>query len=229
MSSCYLSFQVAAGNGHDTLVRLLIMRGAGLDKCNLYGWPAIMHAARHGHHSVVGLLLQSQAEINARNRLGASVLCVACRSGHLQTVKLLVEAGADLNSSSASIGCTNCELTPLMEAALHGHDSVVRYLLDRGLDINYRMPSTGISALMLAALNGHMTTAQILIEREANPDLTNANGHTALEIAAVRGKREVHGYLDRKTENKPNKLGKIFLLFKFTLYRILQKNFFFIG
>lgn len=69
------------------------MRGAGLDKPNMYGWPAIMHAARHGHHAVVGLLLQSQADLNTRNRLGASVLSVACRGGHLQTVKLLVEAG----------------------------------------------------------------------------------------------------------------------------------------
>lgn len=116
-----------------------------------------------------------------------------------------------MNPGLASVGSTCCEFTPLMEAALHGHDSIVRYLLDRGLDVNYRMPSTGVSALMLAALNGHMTTAQILIEREANPDLTNVNGHTALEIATIRGKREVRGYLDRKTTNKPNKLGMVCL------------------
>ena len=95
-----------------------------------------------------------------------------------------------------------------MVAAQQGHDNLVRYFLDRGFDVNYRMPSTGINALMLAALNGHMTTAQILIERGADANLTNVNDHTALEMAKLRGNREVKGYLDRKTVNKP-KIGMV--------------------
>ena len=84
---------------------------------------------------------------------------------------------------------------------------MVRHLLDRGYDVNYRTPSTGVNCLMLAALNGHMTTSQILVETGANPNNTNVNGHTPLEIASISGKREVKGYLDRKTSNKP-RLGK---------------------
>ena len=194
--------QVAAANGHEQLVRTLLMRGAALDMANQHAWTPLMGAARHGHHSVVALLLQNQADVNARNKLGATVMMLASRGGHLQTCKLLMEAGSDISPSNCIINNT-CEMTPLMAAAQYGHDSVVRYLLDCGCDVNYRAPSTGVSALMLAARNGHMTTCQILIERDADPDLTNVNEHTPLEIATQQGRREVQGYLDRKTKNKP--------------------------
>ena len=199
------ALQVCAANGHEHLVRLLLMRGAALDKSNAFGWTPLMHASRHGHVSVVALLLQNKADINAQNRLGASALTLAARGGHLQTCKGLIEGGIDLSPNSG-IGLTTCEFTPLMAAAQMGHDMVVRYLLDRGFDLNYRTPSTGINSLMLAALNGHMTTSQIFIERGVDPNLTNVNNHTPLEIATIRGKREVSGYLERKTTNKP-KLG----------------------
>ena len=200
------ALQVAAGNGHEHIVRLLLMRGATLDMANAYGWTPLLHAARHGHPGVVSLLLQHQADINARNRLGASAVVLAARGGHLQTVKLLTEAGIDLTPTTGICGST-CEFTPLQAAAHHGHDTVVRFLLDRGYDVNYRTPSTGVSSLMLAALNGHMTTSQILVETGANPNNTNVNEHTPLDIASISGKREVKGYLDRKTSNKP-RLGK---------------------
>ena len=90
-----------------------------------------------------------------------------------------------------------------MCAAQHGHDDVVRYLMDNRADVKYRAPSTGINALMLAALNGHMTTAQMLVERGADPDHTDINGNTPLSIAISNDKREVRGYLERKTRNTP--------------------------
>lgn len=172
------------------------MKGAAVDKKNSYGWTPVMQASRHGHANIISLILQHQIDINATTAYGVTALTLAARGGHLQVVRLLVEAGIDINGSSS------CEYTPLMAAAQHGHDTVVRLLLDRGCDVNYRTPSTGITPLMLAALNGHMTTAQILIERGGDPNLSNVLEHTALAIAASRGKREVRGFLERKTTNK---------------------------
>ena len=40
--------QVASANGHEGVVRLLIMRGAGLDKRNVFGWtPLLQVGASH--------------------------------------------------------------------------------------------------------------------------------------------------------------------------------------
>ncbi|XP_067651536.1 ankyrin repeat and SAM domain-containing protein 6-like [Haliotis asinina] len=190
--------QVAAANGHESVVRELIMKGAALDKPNVFGWTPLMQACRYGHSNVVGTLLQNQADINAINRYGASALTLAARGGHVATVGILVDYGIDLNGSEGV-----CEFTPLLAAAQHGHDTVVRYIIDRGCDVNYRTPSTGLTPLMLAALNGHMTTSQILIEQGGDPNLVNVNNKTPLAIATIRRKREVRGYLDRKTTNKP--------------------------
>ncbi|BFZ13265.1 hypothetical protein BsWGS_16304 [Bradybaena similaris] len=190
--------QVAAANGNEQVVRLLIMRGAGLDKSNIFGWTPLLQAARYGHTNIVALLVQHQTDLHARTRYGASALTLAAKGGHLQTVKFLLEAGVDLNG----IG-DGCEFTPLLVAAQHGHDAILRVLLDRGCDVNFYTPSMGLTPLMIAALNGHMTTAQIIIERGGDPNMTNVCDKTALEIATLRDKREVRGYLDRKTTNKP--------------------------
>ncbi|KAK6185430.1 hypothetical protein SNE40_007668 [Patella caerulea] len=193
------AMHVSSANGYELVVRLLIMRGAALDKVNSQGWTALMQASRYGHVGVVSLLLQHKADVSIKTRYGASALTLAGRGGHIQTSLKLIDAGAELND----ISCTGCEYTPLLAAALHGHDAVVRFLIDKGCDVNFHNPSTGVTPLMLAALNGHMTTAQILIEKGGDPNLTNVCEKTALEIAKMRGKREVRGYLDRKTTNKP--------------------------
>ncbi|RUS71201.1 hypothetical protein EGW08_021037 [Elysia chlorotica] len=193
--------QVAAANGNEQVVRLLIMRGAGLDKANLFGWTPLLQAARYGHSSIVGLLSQHQADLHARTRYGSSALTLAAKGGHLQTVRLLIELGLDPNGLMA--GGDGCEFLPMLAAAQCGHDAVLRVLLDRGCDVNFYTPSSGLTPLMIAALNGHMTTAQIIIEKGGDPNMINVCGKTALEIATIRDKREVRGYLDRKTTNKP--------------------------
>ncbi|CAL1532320.1 unnamed protein product, partial [Lymnaea stagnalis] len=192
------AIQVAAANGNEQVVRLLIMRGAGLDKSNIFGWTPLLQASRYGHTNIVALLHQHQADIHTKTRYGTSAMMLAAKGGHLQTLKFLIESGVDMNG----VG-DGCEFTPLLVAAQHGHDAVLRVLLDRGCDVNFYTPSTGLTPLMTAALNGHMTTAQIIIERGGDPNMTNVCDKTALEIATMRDKREVRGYLDRKTTNKP--------------------------
>jgi len=59
------------------------------------------------------------------------------------------------------------------------------------------MQSTFMTPLMCAAINGHMTTAQILMESGCDPNLTDVNDKTALQLAHDKGKKEVFGFLDR--------------------------------
>ena len=203
------ALQIASANAHENLVRLLIMRGAALDKSNSYGWTPLLHAARHGHTAIVSLLLQNQADKNARTKLGANAMMLAARGGHILTCRLLNDEKIDTSLTGGVAACSStCDFSAVMVASLHGHDAVVRYLLDQGDGVNYQSPLLGVDALMLASLNGHMTTAQILIERGADPNLTDINGHTPLEVAMLRGQRELQGYLDRKTTIKP-KAGEL--------------------
>lgn len=102
----------------------------------------------------------------------------------------------------ASVG-----LTPLAAAAVGGQNEVISALLQRGANKDQALqggapPSThardsgmntevgipwaelrGKTPLMLAALRGHYRTVQLLLDEGANPDLVDAHGLTALDLA----------------------------------------------
>ncbi|XP_067856866.1 ankyrin repeat and SAM domain-containing protein 6-like [Heptranchias perlo] len=221
------ALQFAAGNGHEHLVRFLLMKGASVDSRNRYGWTPLMQAARFGQLSVARVLLENGADANAVNKLGASVLTAAARGGHVGLARALLESGAGVDvavvaaaaalepgrmaeeerplpsssSSSSSSSGGRTDLTALMVAAQHGREAVVRVLLEWGAGAGQAGRTSGWSALMLAALNGELAVAQQLIERGADPNQTNAGGMTAFEIACKQ--KEMRGYLDSKTTNRP--------------------------
>lgn len=56
--------------------------------------------------------------------------------------------------------------TPLRSASLMGHESVVRYLIPRGADVNVQTPLLG-DALQAAAMKGHLSITKILLHFHA--------------------------------------------------------------
>ncbi|XP_058621919.1 ankyrin repeat and SAM domain-containing protein 6-like [Onychostoma macrolepis] len=202
----------ASAGGHEQLVRFLLRKGAAVDRRNHYGWTPLMQAARFGQLSVAHILLENGAEINGRNRMGASVLSMAARGGHAHMAKLLLENGAFVDdfdhlaaaegSSSGDSG-TFPEIRALLAAAQHGHEAVVRLLLDWGAEVNFCQKSSGWSALMLAAAGGAVSVTQQLVERGADADHLNVLGKTAFELALQLQHREVKNYLDSITTVRP--------------------------
>lgn len=218
------ALQFAAGNGHEQLVRFLLMKGASVDSRNHYGWTPLMQAGRFGHLDVAQVLLENGADANAANKLGAGVLTAAARGGHPGLARALLESGARApdpgpgDTTGPGPGPARCgeedndegerdratgDLTPLMVAAQHGREAAVRVLLEWGSAAGQAGHTSGWSALMLAALSGELGVAQQLIDRGADPNLTNAAGMTAFEIACTAKQREMRHYLDSKTTNRP--------------------------
>uniref|UniRef100_A0A673N433 SAM domain-containing protein n=1 Tax=Sinocyclocheilus rhinocerous TaxID=307959 RepID=A0A673N433_9TELE len=149
--------------------------------------------------------------------MGASVLSMAARGGHAHVVKLLLESGAFVddfdhlaaaegsgnNSVHGDSGKTFLEITALLAAAQHGHEAVVRLLLDWGAEVNFCQKSSGWSALMLAAAGGAVSVTQQLVERGADADHLNVLGKTAFELALQLQHRDVKNYLDSITTVRP--------------------------
>ncbi|XP_069815408.1 ankyrin repeat and SAM domain-containing protein 6 isoform X2 [Dendropsophus ebraccatus] len=203
--------QLAAGGGHEPLVRYLLRKGASVDSRNHYGWTPLMQAARSGHLNVAQILLEYGADVNAQNRLGASILTAASRGGHASVVKLLLESGAFVdNYDHFEVNIVSIkghredmpEVTPLMTSAQHAHEEAVRLLLDWGADVNYRV-KTGWSPLMLAALHGRVSVAQQLVDRGADPDQVNGLDQTPFEIALSFKLKDMKDYLDSITTIRP--------------------------
>jgi len=86
-----------------------------------------------------------------------------------------------------------------MIAAREGRAQVVSLLLSRKADPLRQTPA-GDTALMLAALGGHMETVKVLVDSGA--PVNRLTGWTALHYAAFSGSAEVTSYLLERGANK---------------------------
>ncbi len=98
---------VAAQEGHERVVLLLLLRGAKPAICRVTdGATPILLCAQHGHDSSLRLLLAAGDDPNVQAHNGICPLWSACLRSHHSTVVVLVAAGADVNL--ATFGETPC-------------------------------------------------------------------------------------------------------------------------
>lgn len=82
------------------------------------------------------------------------------------------------------------ELPPLILAAADGNDELVTSILNSDAQPNIA-GADGQTALMLAARNGHLTTAKLLIERGASLTAITNSGNSAESIAVKFGHTQI--------------------------------------
>ena len=121
---------------------------------------------------------------------GFPVFALACFFGQLETARYLAEQGADVHAP-ASNGTGYNALTAAVTA---GHTGIVRWLLERGLDPNYRY-GPGYTPLLTAAANGRLDILKLLLSHGADPDAIANDGKSALALATERNQSEVAEFL----------------------------------
>ncbi|EFY96150.2 ankyrin repeat protein [Metarhizium robertsii] len=120
----------ASRKGHESLVRLLISKGARPDPGSL------ISAARINHEAIAELLIKGGASVNKVSTYqDKTPLMVACWAGHEAMVKLFIDYGADVNQAGSVTYPTD---TPLKIASEAGHEAVVRLLLEHGAQAEAR-------------------------------------------------------------------------------------------
>ncbi|KAK9367878.1 ankyrin repeat-containing domain protein [Lipomyces kononenkoae] len=98
----------AAANGHQHIVRFLVLKGANLTARNEAGQTVLHLAAERGHEGVIENALtqgeggDTKAFIDWVDDEGFTALHRAAAGGHEECVRVLVEAGAEMESSSKS-------------------------------------------------------------------------------------------------------------------------------
>ena len=119
----------------------------------------------------------------------------ACKSNRVNVLDRLVRAGARLNADPY-------RGTPLIWAAACNRTEAAAWLLNHGADVNHKgtfgglTHGQGITALHIAAQNGHMPVVKLLLERGADRSIKDDLYHaTAESAAAYFGQAEVRDYL----------------------------------
>lgn len=191
------------------LVRLLLDAGAPAHAANDLGVTPLHLAAATGNAATIKLLLDKHANANAVTASGVTPLMEAARSGRVDAVRLLLAHRAQVNTRETARG-----QTALMWAVARQHADIVKVLLENQADVQARTETRtvmamldrgprravknsaqdareyqmgGSTALILAAQNGGLESARLLLAAGANANDTAGDGKSALVMAAFAG------------------------------------------
>ena len=204
---------------------LLLAAGARATTRTREGVTPLQLSATNGSASMLDRLLKAGADPNAGlTPAGETALMMAARTGKTDAIRVLAEAGANVNAKESWGGTT-----PLMWAVSEGHGEAARVLIGAGAEVNARshyvaaangrgfegrtplanstdakaaeFASGWLTPLMLAARQGDVELARILVGAGADVDAAAGDGKTALALATFNGNYEVASYLvDNKAD-----------------------------
>ncbi len=174
-----VSFAAAQGN-LDKLRSLLQANPQSIEEKDELGFTPLAWAAKAGQKEAAGLLLSLGANPNATNSGGRYPIDWAATAGHLSLVEML----ADKTSNNQSF--------TLFFAIQQQQVPVAKFLLERGVNPNIHYPASNTTMpLHLAAEQGNVEEAQLLLEHGADINGLAQNGWTPLQYAAGQSSKEL--------------------------------------
>ncbi len=192
----------AAGNGRFAVVKLLLDRGADVNRRSGRGETAL-DLAEDNNYSMIFALLQSRGGKSGKQGMltggfgerGASdrsksksrkldALLAAADNGNVREMKRILASGGRINARNSA------NETALVRAVEAGHVEATRFLLGRGARVNLRGFQTPLHA---AALRNDITVMKLLISHGADVNRGRGrkrNASTPLMLAASNGHLE---------------------------------------
>ena len=170
----------ACANEHAIVALALLERtDIEVNLVNKYDNTALHWASLKGMLEVVEKLIEKGADVNKQNEDGYTALIGACDKGMLEVVEKLIEKGADVNVQGAYGN------TALILACDRKHTDVALALLeDDNIKVNL-VNNRGHTALHQASIKGMLAVVQKIIAKDADVNVRDKSGDTALMIACI--------------------------------------------
>ncbi|KAI3382144.1 hypothetical protein SNEBB_011137 [Seison nebaliae] len=231
----------AAKEGHVSIVKYLLVKGANPNARNHYGISVLWIPSQKGYDSVVELLLEHDAdtelapkgkEAEDRGIAGWTPLYAAMKSRQSSTVKLLLKHGADPNA------ITKLGSSPFLLASEVGDIDVVKAFVEKNADLNYcpygpasdELKITGQTAIFMAALKERLDVVEYLLKKGAHANIRNMFGVSPLLLAAESGNLALvtllidHGHADTNISPHGKLANETLLAGQTPLYAAAKKN-----
>ena len=176
--------------GADEAVRTLLARGGDVNaKEPTQHQTAVMWAAAEQHPQVLRTLIDAGADLKAHTKLGFTALHFAARAGDMESVRTLLGAGVDVNIRSQ----------PDPEPDQGGAKGGAGRGTGPGIGERGATSFPGSTPLLVATVRGHVPLALFLLDRGADPNVTEG-GFTPLFWAAGTWENglanPVYGFVD---------------------------------
>ncbi len=168
---------LAAQEGHEDIVQLLLNSGADVNRLDKNGKGALHVAIQQNDEETVDILLRANANPNKYDCENQSPLHVASTKGYASMAERLLTSGANVNA-------TRNGLTPLTHAVVHGHPECVEVLLKYGADPNV-YDGRGNTMLHVAVSNCDEQCTKLLLDYKIDFHLTSRDETPLLCLACL--------------------------------------------
>ena len=177
--------------GHTDIVQLLCVQGADVNQKSFMGNTALHAAAREGHLPIVKLLCERGVDVNAKGRANSEKNSSAASgeglSGFLESLQLDPSSSTRFGRANTEVAHLGAGTTAMIEAAYGGYMPVVKFLLNRGANMEQNDNNHHHTVLLAAVSRGQETTVQYILKAGANIETDDNSGYTALHLAVLNG------------------------------------------
>ena len=147
------------------------------------------------------LTKEKAVDINSTLLDDWTALHLAANEGHKQIVEILINFGANIEAQ------TRMNRRALHIACLRGNLDVVKILINAGAEKDPQ-DKDSYTPLHFASENGYNEIIKDLLAKEANPNIKNFQGNTALDLCLNVETRKI---FDEYNVNVENSYGRVFL------------------
>uniref|UniRef100_W6NCU1 Ankyrin domain containing protein n=1 Tax=Haemonchus contortus TaxID=6289 RepID=W6NCU1_HAECO len=203
------TLHMAAAGGHANIVKILLENGASAEDENAHGMTALHLGAKNGFVSILEAFDKTLWR-RCSKKTGLNALHIAAYYGNSDFVnEMLKSVPASIRSEPPIYNhhvvkefATEYGFTPLHLAAQSGHDSLVRMLLNQGVQVDATSTTMNVIPLHLAAQQGHIAVVGMLLSRSTQQQhAKDWRGRTPLHLAAMNGHYEMVSLLIAQGSN----------------------------
>lgn len=170
----------AAAHCKDDAIRYLLSRNADPNAAGHRGRTPLMFAAERCAAATTRLLLEAGGDIGLTDWRGLSAIAYAAGAGHVDTVETMLTLPHRVPAAEAA---QHLEYAKLTVSSATGNLAYLQSVAAGRSDLD-RVSSKNLTPLMWATGHKQFAAADVLREKGARLDATNAEGETALHHAA---------------------------------------------